>query len=396
MNDIKTLLLNIKGTLDKHQNSSYSKEVDYNIFKVLRLERNEEKLHSRLIADLMNPRGENKHWKIFLDEFIKIIESKINKKIELKTDNLSVKTEKAIGQISDNYCKGGRIDIYLTDQTNQIAIETKIDAGDQKHQLFRYHNFLTDNKKVDGDYHLIYLTLNGHKPSIPSTECEGINIANEIIQFSFSVDIFNWLENSLSKIESGTYLKSSITQYLILIEKLRMKNKVINELKSNLTTSKIINKHYEEARIKAIKKFYSVLAEADVTEKKELKFNVSRKNQFRKTYSLFREFNSHGDSFIIEMADIREDFYFGIWTQNTEKYAKIIEKIGDKKYIEKTNCGEMKFLKKFHTNTLLPEYNDYAGLELIQDYHRGKINKNFMKKLIKIFDQEFELINGNS
>ena len=67
---------------------------------------------------------------------------------------IGVKTEKS----------GGRVDIVLDDHKGcGVIIENKVDAGDQENQLLRYDNYA--KKYFKKDYRLLYLTLDGHKPS---------------------------------------------------------------------------------------------------------------------------------------------------------------------------------------------------------------------------------------
>ena len=257
MNNTKTLLNKIETIIQNQKKSSFEHEDDYNIFKALRLERDEEKLHSRFIADLINPKGHNKNWDLFIKQFLSEVLNKgiksQSEKIHLIQEKTSIKTEKDIGKITDDYSEGGRIDIYITDGTTHIAIETKIDAGDQKHQLFRYQKFLSKVSRNSGNYYLFYLTLNGHIPSKQSVECKGIKITENIYLLSFSNHIFNWLESCLKVIGDNLNLNSSIKQYLNLLENVKMENEINEEIMQHIAESRAIWSLFEKT-IKAKRK----------------------------------------------------------------------------------------------------------------------------------------------
>jgi cell division protein FtsA len=67
--------------------------------------------------------------------------------------NVMRSVEKYTGIINEDYTSGGRLDIVITDNSNnRVIIENKIFAGDQKNQLLRYYNF--DKRSI-----ILYLTL---------------------------------------------------------------------------------------------------------------------------------------------------------------------------------------------------------------------------------------------
>lgn len=148
----------------KLQETAMSNGEYFNMFEILGVSRNEVRLHSAFIADLLNPKSRHglgdACLKCFLDEN--------NIDIEIATETVNVSVEYYIGPVSKDGNRGGRIDILIEDLHNHvIVIENKIDAEDQPSQLLRYHNFIQDNKK---NGILIYLTKDGHEASEISTK----------------------------------------------------------------------------------------------------------------------------------------------------------------------------------------------------------------------------------
>ena len=111
---------------------------NFNIFRILKIQANEVKTHSALIAELLNPKGthgcDDTFLKLFLD-----LQRKQHKKHsaflkrfeKFETTKSSASVEKHIGFKSNDETEGGRIDILVTDHfNNAIIIENKIYAGD--------------------------------------------------------------------------------------------------------------------------------------------------------------------------------------------------------------------------------------------------------------------------
>lgn len=177
----------------------------FNMFEILGVSRNEVRLHSAFIADLLNPKS--KHGlgdaclKCFLDEN--------NIDIEIATETVNVSVEYYIGPVSKDGNRGGRIDILIEDLHNHvIVIENKIDAEDQPSQLLRYHNFIQDNQK---NGILIYLTKDGHEASEISTK--GYDIEYKCL--SYRTNILRWLEKCLSFSGSFPLVQNTIKQYIV-------------------------------------------------------------------------------------------------------------------------------------------------------------------------------------
>lgn len=197
----------------------HSFEDDFNIFSILRNERDEVNLHSKFIGELFK----NKRFgDIFFNIFLEIIDIKIleqlNRNIYLEYD------------VKDN----GRIDILLKINSRNlkkvIIIENKIDALDQNNQIERYIKAMKKEGYSDEDIIVIYLTLNGDMPSKNSLGCIS---KKEIKILSYKEDIILWIEKCIKETTMVPNIRETLIQYKNLLEKLTNKGekKMIDELK---------------------------------------------------------------------------------------------------------------------------------------------------------------------
>ena len=158
----------------------------FNVFSTLCLCSDETRLHSRLLAALLNPKANHGLGNAFLESFLRAI--------GLPPDYISgckePIVERSIGRIAD--AAGGRIDIILEDgkQRRAIIIENKIYASDQSNQLLRYRNY-GQRQFGECNFKLVYLTLYGCEPSEYSLGGEKF----EVIKLSYAQDILKLLED---------------------------------------------------------------------------------------------------------------------------------------------------------------------------------------------------------
>lgn len=137
----------------------------------------EENGHSQFIVELLKNKKN-------LSDFLNII----NFEIGFKSDVTITFEEQA-----DTKESKGRIDIFLTDGTNALLIENKINANDQPKQLERYSEWAT---KQNFKFELYYLSPYG---SNPSKEGLGNLQFNDIKIISYSKHIREWLTKCLEE-----------------------------------------------------------------------------------------------------------------------------------------------------------------------------------------------------
>ena len=237
----KQLISNTNKLLKHQREVEKAKGEKFNVFSILRMSSKEDKLHSRFIRELLNPKGSHLKGHLFLDLFLNMLNEKHDEEQKLNLSEHTynrVEREFHIGNIDLEAKTGGRIDVFLRDEKSgaTICIENKIYAGDQKAQVKRYWNYNNNNNRV------YYLTLDGKEPSEES--CEDLVADEDFYLLSYKEDIINWIELCLKEVYDEPILRESIKQYLILIQKLThtMSNQFEKEL-----TDLIIN-NLEEAR----------------------------------------------------------------------------------------------------------------------------------------------------
>jgi hypothetical protein len=154
MDNITNLLKEVGSIIKTHEEHANKQGENFNIFKILRMERREVKTHSNFIYELLNPNGLHGQGDIFLKSFAElVIKSEVPDTVEKP-------------QQEDLTDKNRRIDFTLETEKNVIGIEMKIDAGDQKSQLFDYQDDLNKRiKNTDKGTKLFYLTLSGKNAS---------------------------------------------------------------------------------------------------------------------------------------------------------------------------------------------------------------------------------------
>ena len=206
---------------------------NYNIFQVLQLESDEVRLHSRFLADLLNPKGGHGLRTFFLNSFLDLVKES---SIFPDLNRVEVYPEKHVGAVTAT--TGGQIDILLVDnQNNALIIENKIYAGDQENQLLRYRNFGKQLENKGGKFHVVYLTLHGNCASDFSLGKE-MEMKHEHYEcLSYKHHISSWLEDSAIQLNENVKTSTILIHYLQLIKNL---TGMENNEQQNLTVAEII------------------------------------------------------------------------------------------------------------------------------------------------------------
>ena len=180
----------------------------FNVFSALNMCSDEMRLHSRLLATLLNPKASHG----LGNEFLKLFLIALGLPEDYITYCKEQIVERTIGEVTET--TGGRIDIILEDRGHAVIIENKIYAGDQPNQLLRYHNY---GVKTFGEnnFKLVYLTLYGNKSSPDSLGGENF----EFIKFSYAQDVLKLLKK-LMKSKPKKPVHSTIEDYITIIKQL--------------------------------------------------------------------------------------------------------------------------------------------------------------------------------
>lgn len=292
---------------------------NYNLFNVLGIYQ-DELSHSAVIGDLLNCKGshgqKDTFLKLFLDEINGFEEDSEQFKIlqNFKSEKSSAYIEKYIGKVDYSLGEGGRIDILINDGSNNIIIENKVWAGDQKQQLVRYNS-------IDIKAPIIYLTLAGNEPS-PDSNGKLI-LSKDFICISYQRDIKNWLENCIKEMANKPIIRESLNQYLVLVKQLthqstnnKMKEEIINILTKNpenISAAKMIVENYQNAIIelnmRPIKKLFSFLNDFGIETDRS---NIERSNRGDGdgVFIPLKEFNLEDGNFELGINIELENNYF--------------------------------------------------------------------------------------
>lgn len=186
----------------------------FNIFNVVGLRTDEVRLHSALIAELLNPKGSHGSSSHFLQAFLEQlgIEEGYFDYARCSIDMV----ERVIGPVTET--EGGRIDIIIEDGTHAIIIENKIYANDQLNQLLRYYNY--GKRMFPNGFQLLYLTLDGHEPD----RCTLGEKDYEYKIISYENEILRWLEKCSEIAENKKLSQAVIRQYSQLIKQITNKD----------------------------------------------------------------------------------------------------------------------------------------------------------------------------
>lgn len=250
--NIKSLLSNVGIISEKYDEIAKITGEKFNVFSVMGMESDEVKTHSRIIAELLNPRGSHSQGSIFLKLFFEEFEEM--KEIEnFEFEKAIVLVEEHIGIINEDYTKGGYIDIVIKDSKNQVVIENKIYAIDQPGQLLRYKNHYPKCK-------LLYLTLDCKEPSEDSKR--QLVLGTDFHCVSYKTNILNWLEKCHKETIEKPMLREMIKQYIYLIKKLtnqttnnKMSEEIVEILSKNVKGSFEVSANISDLKAKLYRDF---------------------------------------------------------------------------------------------------------------------------------------------
>ena len=298
-NSLQSLLNEIAAIIEeekKLKQQKYDSGETFNVFEVLRLQRDEVRLHSSFIAALLDPKGSHGLKSKPLELFIQVMDAE-----GILGDLSTVKSERElfIGQISKNGEEGGRMDIVLVDkQKNAIVIENKIDAKDQPKQLLRYDNYC---KKHFKNYRIYYLTKWGDAPSDES--CGGKEI--EYWTASYSEDIIQWLDKCTEISETVKPVKETIKQYRTNLQE-------ILNLMSQSSENKLLSVATSDQNIEST---LAILENQFIIEKK-IRFDF-----LKKLLAIAENYGFEGDVEVAEeLADLNKDSYLCLMSPTRSKH----------------------------------------------------------------------------
>ncbi len=184
------------------------REPNLNLFRVLRIERNEVGTHSRILRELLDPAGSHGQRGKPLSLFLGYCKRKLGGFADLPD----------VGNEQDWRVRAevwrprfGRTDIEIESRVCKtlIVIENKVDAPPDEDQCKSYLEFL-ETQKAFSRRILIYLTPRDQDPPLRHPRCEPL---------SYETDIKAWLDDLIWSIEAST-LKRTLGQYRDIVTSL--------------------------------------------------------------------------------------------------------------------------------------------------------------------------------
>lgn len=230
LDSVKMLLATIDCGVPKRQ--SPNDDAGFNVFKLCSVN-HYETIHSRIIAEFLNPTGSHGCGKAFLELFLN--QKNVKHYLERNQFPLGQGDLGTVRVHTEESLDGGRCDITLHWCGYCIVIENKIYASDQNAQLRRYKESIQrQNEKPL----LFYLTLDGHDASKGSI---GNLTETEYCCLSYAKDITQWIEASAKTAYRSPFVRETLCQYLNLIKDLskmqkeiKMNEPVIRAIKSSI------------------------------------------------------------------------------------------------------------------------------------------------------------------
>ena len=262
---IDELLKSVSEIVEKHDKEAKETGCDFNLLTVINKERTED-VHSKIITDLLNPNGTHAQGDVFLEKFFEIVLDEHYLKSNVRVDR-----ELCIGKIrvceETGKPKGGRIDIYIEADGRKIAVENKIDAGDQPDQLQRYHNY---TKQI-----VYYLTPFGTPPK----NARNLKQNEQYKIISYKEHILIWLIECEKSLITQKTLKTAICQYIDIVKKLTNQMVMDKEIKDQIyetefslyAAAKIVSKFNDTKDQIKVKLLFAVQKELESRLNKKIK-----------------------------------------------------------------------------------------------------------------------------
>ncbi len=335
--DLKRIICKIEEHLSKIQ----KRKIDFNIFSVLKIE-NKELIHSRFLANLLNPKGEHNKGDFYYKKFA----NKFLPENPLRDSNVTIETEAHLKNQNKNL---GRADIKIVNNeiNKYVIIENKLYALDQWRQLKRYYDYINGISIKKGQRKggaILYLTLNG-KPASKSS----LGIPNEIDYKKISyMDICDWLKDCNKENESLI-----LTQYINTIESLIFEYQIADNIqklnlirefensKSNQKQTlvdymdKILNSIYCNLELEFWSELENKLIENKFVIDDKKKYNYEKIERSRKkggskisyglicyieTNKIFRIYTNKSNEFLkIGLVNFKQSLNEWVWTESKQK-----------------------------------------------------------------------------
>lgn len=277
---------------------------DFNIFKLLDRTTDEVKCHSRVIGELLNPKGSHGLGSLFLDRFIDRL--RIKHKLSLEKDSHAIVSVEHPAPINNT---NGRIDLLIETKEAFIVIENKVYAEDQPKQLERYLDYIDKLNNKSKKVKIVYLTLDG---SSPSEDSLGRLEQDRVYCISYKYFILNFIDDCIKEATSYPIIRETLTQYKKLVQLLTGEDHNMKDLESIVS----LFKGPEDLQAAFLLKDAAEKKRAEIEASfwQELKASLLEKTAIENIF-----FNEEYSGVESENAIINSSGYYGPWLVLLEK-----------------------------------------------------------------------------
>ena len=254
---IMDLLKAVHKVLQKTKQET-DKGYGFNVFHLCGVD-HYETMHSKIIAEFLDPQGSHGQGGRFLECFNSVLKN--NFQFEGRFSEKSIVTTEVTEYVKGNSV--GRLDILIEDNaTNTICvIENKIFAGEQPDQLDRYVKWLEKERKGWKSI-LIFLTLNGREAWSIKDQNKYEKLAY-VSQSKEQEGMIDWLCSCIKAIQGDDkpFIQTAMEQYekhivnLAIGEK-AMREEITNSLKGKMQCAKLIIDNYASAKLEIEREFF--------------------------------------------------------------------------------------------------------------------------------------------
>lgn len=214
-----------KTSVEEESNTKYA----FNIFSILRKYDDEVGLHSKFLAELLNPHASHS-----IPDFQRLfIEKAINPAIDAQEWQREFLDSNVLYNCqTEALIEGfGRIDIILKSSDNIIVIENKIHAADQQKQLQRYFEACLEMGYSPDAIYILYLNKDG-KPV--TSYGKGTLQDDQYGRINYKDDISSWLDACIREANDYPHIKQTLLQYWRLVGSLTGDNRSAKMKKSHI------------------------------------------------------------------------------------------------------------------------------------------------------------------
>lgn len=181
---------------------------DFNLFRLLGVERREVATHSALLADLFDPNGTHGQREVFLEVFLRYCSQRFGDDFPARIDQ----PDKYTWLVDrERVTAFGNMDLVIScpEIGLMLVLENKVDAAEQTNQLERYARWMHGQRNGYPHQLLIYLTPDGRE----SVSAHGI----EYCRMSYRQDMAAWLRLALPGVRAPR-IRETILQYIEILE----------------------------------------------------------------------------------------------------------------------------------------------------------------------------------